>query len=376
MRLDPSTRFLAAAVGSAALLLAGCVSEPVKEEVVEEKVYAYPSPPEEPRFFFERMVMSTGDANTLDKDSKLKELLTGVASTTGGVGFNKPYDVEARGGRLYVSDSARRTVYVMDYIEKRHFTVGDRGGEGTLSKPLGIALDDQRNLYVADNTNDAVYIYDPEGNFLRSVGDSETLSRPSGVEVTPDGSRVFVLDTGGVDSAYHRIVVFDGMSGELINTIGTRGAEEGQFNLPRDITYNRKNGLIYVTDGGNFRVQAFDTDGKFQRTWGQVGTQLGQFGRPKGIATDSDGNIYVADAAFGNFQIFNEQGQLLLFIGSRSSRFEPGSYMLPNGIAIDEDDRIYLVDQYFRRVDIFRPATLEPTQGFMGNWYSDKAADK
>jgi len=73
------------------------------------------------------------------------------------------------------------------------------------------------------------------------------------------------------------------------------------------------------------------------------------------VATDKDGNVYVVDAAFGNFQIFNAEGELLMFVGERSEQEGPGKYMLPSGIAVDEDGRIYFVDQWFRKIDVFRP---------------------
>ena len=86
---------------------------------------------------------------------------------------------------------------------------------------------------------------------------------------------------------------------------------------------------------------------------------------PKGIGADNDGNIYVADTAFGNFQIFDPQGRLLLAIGKRDSNYGPANFMLPAGLAVDEDGRVYLVDQYFRKVDVFRPASLAVDEGWL-----------
>jgi DNA-binding beta-propeller fold protein YncE len=126
-------------------------------------------------------------------------------------------------------------------------------------------------------------------------------------------------------------------------------------------------GRLYVVDGGNFRVQIFNADGTYRDSFGGVGRQLGNFARPKEIATDPDGNVYVADAAFGNFQIFSPEGDLLMFVGTRSERGGPGEYILPSGIAVDEDGRIFFVDQWFAKVDVFRPYGIAAEEGFLVN---------
>ena len=78
----------------------------------------------------------------------------------------------------------------------------------------------------------------------------------------------------------------------------------------------------------------------------------GTFSRPKGIGIDSDGHVYVVDAAFNNFQIFDETGQLLLFIGGEGNA--PGQFQLPAGMYVDEKDRIYVVDSFNFRVQVFQ----------------------
>ena len=71
------------------------------------------------------------------------------------------------------------------------------------------------------------------------------------------------------------------------------------------------------------------------------------------------------DSEQGNFQIFNADGELLMFIGQHDERGGPARYMLPTGIHVDEDGRVYVVDQWFRKVDVFRPARLKPEQGYL-----------
>ncbi len=78
----------------------------------------------------------------------------------------------------------------------------------------------------------------------------------------------------------------------------------------------------------------------------------GQFARPKGIAVDSDGHLYVVDGAFNNFQIFNQDGRILTFVGQGGVR--KGQFQVPNGIAIDASGGIYVADQINHRIQKFQ----------------------
>ena len=101
----------------------------------------------------------------------------------------------------------------------------------------------------------------------------------------------------------------------------------------------------------NGRLQIFDKDGKFKRAFGQFGDAPGMFARPKGVGVDSEGHIYVVDAAFNNVQIFNEEGQVLLAFSSYAS--DRAQMILPAGMAVDHDDYIYVVDSWNRRINMF-----------------------
>ena len=60
----------------------------------------------------------------------------------------------------------------------------------------------------------------------------------------------------------------------------------------------------------------------------------------------------MVDASFNNFQIFDEEGQLLLFVGSGGR--SPGEFVLPAGMSVDEQDRLYVADQGNSRVQVFQ----------------------
>lgn len=355
----------AAAQGWAALaclVLAACGPATAPEKREEAKPLVYPSPPDEPRFVYERTLLSSADVEEAASESALRMMLTGETAMAEGLG--KPYAVAVHQGKVYVSDTVDRLVKVFDFPNRKYYKLGDDERD-PLQKPLGIDVDEAGNLYAADASSKSVKVYDAKGKFLLKMGGPKFFDRLSSVTVTPDGSRVYVVDIGGVQSEQHRVRVFDGKTGSHLFDIGKRGGELGEFNLPRDVAIGR-DGRLYVVDGGNFRVQVFDKEGKPIKAFGKVGKQLGQFARPKEIATDADGNVYVVDAAFGNFQIFNPEGELLMYIGNRNERGAPGEYLLPSGIAVDEDGRVYFVDQWFRKVDVFRPYALKENEGYLG----------
>lgn len=337
-----------------AALIYGCAGAPTEKRA--QGPIPYPPPPETPRYFYERTIYTTADVEKGSDEDRLRALLTGSTGKRG-VPFSKPFDVGVHNKRVFVTDTAMQAIVALDFNEGRTFVFGNKGDEGDVGKPLGIAVDKQGRVFVVDNRLKRVAAYDRDGNYLFAFGGSEIMDRPTGIDVDPEGTRAYVVDVGGVGSENHKIHVFDIAQRKHIFDIGTRGREEGQLNLPRDVKMGR-DGLLYVTDGGNFRVQVFTTDGKFVRTWGKAGMRFGQFSRPKGISIDPSGNVYVIDAAFGNFQIFDSEGTLLLFIGSRSERDGAGVFMLPAGIDIDSDGRIYAIDQFFRKLEIFKPAGL------------------
>jgi DNA-binding beta-propeller fold protein YncE len=70
------------------------------------------------------------------------------------------------------------------------------------------------------------------------------------------------------------------------------------------------------------------------------------------VAVDAAGHLYVVDAMFDNFQIFDPTGKLLLNVGQTGSG--PGGFGLPNGIAIGADNKIYVADAFNHRVQVFK----------------------
>ena len=79
------------------------------------------------------------------------------------------------------------------------------------------------------------------------------------------------------------------------------------------------------------------------------------FARPKGIAIDADGHIWVVDGTQQRVQVFNNEGRLLIYFGEHGSG--RACSCRPNDIAIDKTNRVFISEQFQGRVQMFRYVT-------------------
>jgi len=82
-----------------------------------------------------------------------------------------------------------------------------------------------------------------------------------------------------------------------------------------------------------------DKSGTFQYAIGKIGDSSGAMFRPKGIAVDSEGDLYVVTGCGARYRFSNRQGELLYYFGKRGTA--AGQFQLPTGLFIDRNDRIY-----------------------------------
>ena len=77
--------------------------------------------------------------------------------------------------------------------------------------------------------------------------------------------------------------------------------------------------FVYVVDSNNHRIQKFDSNGNFIKSWGSMGTGDGQFNVPVSVIIDSKGNIIVNERGNARVQKFDSKGNFLLKFGSEGS---------------------------------------------------------
>lgn len=316
------------------LFVIGCLGTPEKPQ--EEGVYFWPLPPDEPKVAY--LSSSFGESN-YKKLSFMQELLGDEELLVNN--FIKPYGVSVYNDKMYVTDTVARIVFCVDLKEKKVTFIG-----GDYAVPTGVAVSADGVVFVSDSKQKKVLGFDTANRLRVAIGKKDELGQPGGIIVNNQLGRLYIAD-----SHKHQVHAYN-LKGEHLFSFGKRGVESGEFNFPSNIALDRRNNNICVVDTQNFRVQCFDKDGKFLLKFGQIGNAPGTFSRPKGIGIDSEGNIYVIDAAFDNFQIFNEKGELLLSVGSAG--VDPGKFSIPSGMYVDENDRIYAVDTAARRVQIFQ----------------------
>jgi DNA-binding beta-propeller fold protein YncE len=271
----------------------------------------------------------------------------------------EPYSVvgDSR-GRIIITDPAVSGVHIFDFKEHKYKLIQRLGKtRDSMRKPQCVAVDAHDNIYVTDSDSGAVFVFEPGGKYIRTIGrlrgGEGYFERPTGIAVDSENQRIYVSDT-----LRNKIVVLD-MQGKVLSTIGQRGAGDGEFNFPTELRFDGPN--LLVVDAMNFRVQAFDRSGVFQFAIGKPGDGVGAMFRPKAVAVDSEGDLYIADSALNLVQVFNRQGQLLYYFGAQGRHV--GEFQLPAGLFIDRDDHVYIVDSFNRRVQEFQYVGLKKPAG-------------
>jgi DNA-binding beta-propeller fold protein YncE len=262
-----------------------------------------------------------------------------------------------------------------------------------------VGVDKNDNVYVFNRGPHPMLVFDRDGNFLRSWGEG-VFRRPHGIHMAPDGT-IFCTDDGdhtvrkltlegrvlltlGIPGRptpymsgepFHRcthtalspkeeIYVSDGYGnarvhkyspdGKLLFSWGEPGTDPGQFNIAHNICCDPE-GWVYVADRENHRVQVFDGSGKYETQWGnmhrpsglfmEVGARqprfyIGEIGGGMGVNYDHPG-------IGPRVSIYTQKGELLARLGQRPAGLEKGQFMSPHGLAVDSRGDIYVGEVSF-----------------------------
>jgi DNA-binding beta-propeller fold protein YncE len=170
----------------------------------------------------------------------------------------------------------------------------------------------------------------------------DPFNRCTHVAIDPRTGDFYVSD-GYCNARVHKYAP----DGKLLFSWGESGTDPGQFNIVHNIATDSE-GWVYVADRENHRVQVFDPNGRFETQWVNMA-------RPCGLYIDQATNIaYVGElgVAIGpnaqalgvgpRISIYDTKGHLLARLGNQPEGEAPGQFIAPHGVCIDTRGDIYV----------------------------------
>lgn len=288
-------------------------------------------------------------------------------------------------GNVYVVENGNHTISkvtpagVVTTLAGMAAKFGSANGTGSAARfdsPLGAAVDSTGNVYVADTANNTIRKVTPAGvvttlagqpgsfGSANGTGGAARFGYPNGVAVDSAGN-IYVADP-----AYNTIrkVTPAGVVTTLAGLAGSSGSTDGtnsnaRFNFPTALAVDSATN-IYVTDSDNHAIRKLTPTGA---NWvvttlagvaGSSGSADGtnsdaRFNAPNGVAVDSAGNLYVADAAnstirqltlVGTNWVVTTVAGLAGSVGSADGTNGDARFNLPTGVAVDSADNVYVAD--------------------------------
>ncbi len=262
------------------------------------------------------------------------------------VSFNSPARLAVDADdQIYIADPVKGRIVVRDVDGRVAHEQRDLGF------PNSVAVDGQGRIYVGDKTagNVTVYARDWEPLFMLGQGDGEFM-QPGDIAFDPATGNAYVTDTNA-----HRVNVYD-PDGEWLRSFGEAGYRDGQFSSPGGLFVTAD--AVLVADQGNRRIQRFDLDGNFCAALGRR-----SLNHPYGIWVDGSGRILVADAFQGHVVVLDHDGNELGLISEFGHA--RGKLSTPLDLAMDTRGRLFVSSANGARVDIFGVSTYTDPERYV-----------
>jgi tripartite motif-containing protein 71 len=253
-------------------------------------------------------------------------------------------------GNLYLAEFDDSRIYKYSAAGSCLAQLGEHGsGPGQLESPDKLAFDAQGNLYVTDvglppyesgstGGNNRVQKFSPTGTPLAQWGTlgpgPGQFNIPVGIAVNQQGD-IYVADV-----ANHRVQELSAVGKPLIqwHTVGS-GIGEDNTEIGYDLALDAK-GDVYVSEPhpfgpGSDRIQKFSPTGGLLAQWGGSGAGPGQFNNPTGLTVDSGGNVFVVDSGNNRIEELSSTGQYM-------AQWDGPGFKFVSKIALDDHGNMYV----------------------------------
>ena len=258
-------------------------------------------------------------------------------------------------GSVYVADTGNSRIVRLDAAGKVLGSWGSRTPDkqtppapATFNEPWGIAVDAQGNVYVTDTWNHRIQKFDAQGTFLLEWGvggvSSEGSDRfwgPRGIAIGPGGN-VYITDTGN-----RRVAVFD-PQGKFQFEFAKDG--NAQLNEPVGIAIDAQ-GRVFVADTWNMRVAIYDAQGTFQKSWPVEAWNGTSVDEKPFLALGPNDQVYLTDPEAGRVLVFNSSGAPVAAFGQPGT--QDNALELPTGLASDSQGNIWIADAGNNRLAVY-----------------------
>jgi DNA-binding beta-propeller fold protein YncE len=249
-------------------------------------------------------------------------------------------------GYVYVADGVNDRV--VRFTPRGEFDASLSGpNDVPFSSPVGVCVDRDGALWVADSGNHRLVVRSPDGRDYKSIAvpapAADKTADPTGVVVRSDGARTYVADCDN-----QRVLVLDNATGKW-TALGEFGISLGQFRWPFMVCMGPEDHVV-VSESVGARLQLISADNRWAGQIGHFGVALGDLYRPKGLAVDSTGRIFVGDSTMGVIQAFTDAGKLLGVLTDDAG--QPLRFDHPMGMRFDTAGNLYVVELSSNRVAV------------------------
>jgi tripartite motif-containing protein 71 len=275
-------------------------------------------------------------------------------------------DVDRANGEIFVADTGDDRVQAYNSSGAQLWQVGTRGPKvnGSFQNPRDVAVV-SGEVFVADTGYNRIQVLDEAtGTFQMAFPQSfpSIIGISAGVDPSPQHIPV-ILATDADNNAVTEYT----LTGTLLHTYGAKGSGSGQIAAPRDAATD-SSGNVYIADYGNSRIVELSgttvpggVAAQQIRTWGSFGAATGQFRSPYGVTVDDAGNVYVADANNERIQEFTATGTFIKVFGSPGTG--PGQFFQLRRVAVGPGPNPYVIgaDLWGAVLQKFDGSTAAPT---------------